>query len=152
MIGVWLFYGVGLLPDPDSSYTMSSAQQLMWLISLVFETAFLAPGVHSLPDRKHLHNTVVALSISEATFNVLRVILLLLSLVLYLVFSRSTAKERTLNEEETHSLINGGAENGAAYGTNGQPRDKPVKKGGDAQTGNWINYVLGFKKLFPFLW
>mgnify|MGYP005989334297 CR=1 FL=1 len=152
MIGVWLFYGVGLLPDPDSSYTMSSAQQLMWLISLVFEIAFVAPGIRSLPDRQHQHDTVVALSISEATFNVLRILLLFLSLALCWVFSRSTPKERTLNEEETQSLINGGAENGAAYGTNGQPQDKPAKKSGDAQTGNWINYLLGFKKLFPFLW
>lgn len=152
MIGVWLFYGVGLLPDPDSSYTMSSAQQLMWLVSLMFEIAFLAAGVRSLPDKQHLRDTVAALSVSQATFNVLRLLLLFLSLVFYWASSRTKPKERTLNEEETQSLINGSSQNGAAYGTNGRPKDKVAKKGGDAQTGNWINYLLGFKKLFPFLW
>ena len=112
----------GLLPDPDVSYTPSDWNSYVWVVSLVFETAFLALFVSRCHGRLPV---------------------------------RSTDTDASNTPEETERLLN---RNMAPNRENGYGSTPNKSKGvlearvGDAQTTTWLDYVVGFKNLFPFLW
>lgn len=56
---------------------------------------------------------------------------------------------------ENERLLNGNVPPGreAGYGsTQDETKGVSEAKLGDAQTTTWLDYVVGFRKLFPFLW
>lgn len=151
MVGVGLFFAVGLLPDPDHSYTVSGSQQLTWLVSLAFETAFLTMGFQSMSTQGSQQD-IDPLLVAEAIFNSARVVLFVAFIALYWGTRQRPLDETSQSDEETQALLNGQEQNGVHYGTDAAKPLKPEKRSGDAQTGTWTNYILGFQKLFPFLW
>ncbi|KAF2259678.1 P-loop containing nucleoside triphosphate hydrolase protein, partial [Lojkania enalia] len=131
-IGVGLFYLAGLLPDPDDPYSVSTVNFHMWLISLVYEILLFSLRVgHDIQAQK----TSTALDALQRLFSACRIAILLLLVVLYAATTRRGYNEIEEEEGEREALLG-----------------KKPSRAGDAQTTTWLDYLLGFKKLFPFLW
>lgn len=131
-LGVGLFYLASLLPDPDHPYEVSTVNCHMWLISLVYETAWLLVKISSQPI--HYHG-ITALDATQIALASSRVLIFFSMIALYLTVNRQTYCEVEENNGERESLLG-----------------KPGKRVGDAQNTTWLDYLLGFRKLFPFLW
>ncbi|KAI1457521.1 ABC heavy metal transporter [Annulohypoxylon moriforme] len=145
---VGLFYLAGLLPDPDQPYTVSNVQWHMWIISAVYEVAWLIYQFEVQP-----HYSYGAIEIIQVTFAALRVFILLCSIVLYWALKISLRRGQPTSQDEAESLLRNGHENSWNYGTpDTKARANGYAKAGDAQTTTWLDYLLGFQKLFPFLW
>jgi ATP-binding cassette, subfamily B, vacuolar membrane transporter HMT1/ACLQ len=84
----------------------------------------------------------------------LRVILLLAMILVYWFTSSKT--ETATSPEETESLLQNGQPalpESASYGTVSKKyRAASTIHFKDAQQTTWMEYVLGFHKLFPYLW
>lgn len=146
---VGLFYLAGLLPDPDQLYTVSNVQWHVWLISAVYEVTWLIYRFDVQPLSQYANS---AIEISQVTLAVLRVLILLCSITVYWSLTRHDSG-RPASQEEAESLLRNGDEDARSYGTSStKARDKGYTKAGDAQTTTWLDYLLGFSKLFPFLW
>ncbi|KAI0549791.1 ABC heavy metal transporter [Xylaria curta] len=144
---VWLFYLAALLPDPHSPYTASSVSSNLWLLSLLYETACLAHHLMGVPNNRYKED---ALLISLAA---LRIAIFLALLVLYHGTKRWPTETDSLADENCPLLRESSSSN-SERGHNSKPLGDgdPLKRQKDAQTTTWIDYVLGFSQLFPFLW
>jgi ATP-binding cassette, subfamily B, vacuolar membrane transporter HMT1/ACLQ len=141
----------GLLPDPDVSYTPFDWNFYLWVVSLLFEVAFLALFVR----RRDGPFGRSALDISQITLSGLRILILVAMTAIYWLPLRSANTDVTNTPEETERLLNGDVASNRKIGYGSTPdRSKGVlePRVGDAQTTTWLDYVVGFKKLFPFLW
>lgn len=150
MIGVGLFFFAGLLPDPDEPYTPANWNTHTWMVCVGFETVILSIAFNGFQGS--LSNS--PLDISQIGLSILRIFVLVVMLtVFWLPHAFGIGNLNT--PEETEQLLGTGS-NGRSdtgYGTS-QNRLKGVTsvRLGDAQTTTWLDYVVGFRKLFPFLW
>ncbi|KAI1769735.1 ABC transporter type 1, transmembrane domain-containing protein [Hypoxylon cercidicola] len=152
-IAVGLFYLAALLPDPDHPYTVSDVQWHMWLISTVYETAWLA---YNLTVVQSLEGgcSYSALDIAQVTLSALRTLFLLCSIGIYWALTVRPRGERSTSQDEESSLLPGErGSNNVSYGImDAKAKGDEYAKAGDAQTTTWLDYMLGFGNLFPFLW
>jgi len=145
-LAVGLFYGAGLLPDPDVPYTPSTVQSYIWVISLCFETAWNVIGVRQCARKRC---SIVALDTLQITLSVSRPVILLTLLVTFYASSRKV--EVVTGEDE--ALLNEAIAYNNGYGTSQNKLKRPVGfKQDDAQMVTWLDYLRGFHRLFPFLW
>lgn len=101
MIAVGLFYLTGVLPDPDSPYMVSQAQQHMWLTSIPFEIVWLAYGI------KTASRVSGVLAVGDGILATLigsRVLLFSLSAALFAVSQYISDKETLCDPEEPRVL------------------------------------------------
>ncbi|KAI1662259.1 ABC heavy metal transporter [Daldinia decipiens] len=149
-IAVGLFYLAGLLPDADMPYSVTLVHFHMWLISLAYESASLHQSI-GLRSRKQ--DSHVLWYISVITFGSLRILLLLLEIALYWITAPELYNENRSFPDESDSLL---AHSSRNYTGNSRPMKSTAsdghRKGVDAQTTTWLDYLLGFRKLIPFLW
>lgn len=145
-----LFYAAGLLPDPDVPYAITETQSHMWTISLIFEIALLWTGVEALPQPTP---EVYVLESFQVALSGIRVAVLCILVGLYVLTRHKRATSSIRVEEERESLLNEHTQNSTLYGSS-QSRLKGIAlaRSGDAQTTTWLDYLLGFGRLFPFLW
>ncbi|KAK8044767.1 ABC transporter [Apiospora rasikravindrae] len=146
---VGLFYCVGLLPDPDVPYTVSKVQNCSWLISLIFEVVQIV----YLPGNHFQHGWIAILL---TTFASLRVLILICMIALFKAASHNVSNRHHIRRdpEESAGLLERNAGENGSYGAartedNGNKASRPT---GDAQTTSWLDYFLGFRKLFPYIW
>jgi hypothetical protein len=145
-MGVGLFYLAGLLHDPDHPYAVSEVQFHMWLTSMVYEVAWLCNGLVALSDNRFADNV-------QATLSASRVATLFCLITLYSLNTHWQRVDSSLLSGEYESLLGGSLEDGARYGiTSSNTVNNTFGKKSDAQTTSWLDYVLGYKSLFPFLW
>lgn len=145
-MAVGLFYLAGLFPDADEPYTATEVQCHMWLISTFYEVTLF---VMFLRNSSLLQNVSSILDATQITLAVSRILIFMCLLALYWVTVRRRNAKNPSSGEETESLLGGHM----GYGTSnisfeGNSNSRP----GDAQTTTWLDYLLGFSKLFPFLW
>ncbi|KAH8773852.1 P-loop containing nucleoside triphosphate hydrolase protein [Diaporthe sp. PMI_573] len=128
LLGVELFYLAGLLPDPDIPYQVSSVHFHIWLVSAIYETAWVICALHRTSGSGP-HN------VAQLTLGVSRVLVMLCLAFLYLG-TRPRRPSHGDEEEESNGLLSTESTNVI----------------GDAQTTTWLDYFLGFRALFPYLW
>ena len=125
----------------------------MWILSLGFEVGLLA----LFAKRCHAPLANPTLDPTQICLAALRILFLLLMLAMFLITGQDSKSRSKNTPQETESLLNAnGNANGndrTAYGTsqNKLKGNTPVRIG-DAQSTTWLDYVVGFQKLFPFLW
>lgn len=136
-----LFYVAGLLPDPDIPYQVSGVHFHIWIVSFIYETAWVLCILHpALDSGPH--------SVAQLALGVSRVLVMLCLVFLYL---GTTPRRPSHDEEESDELLSTEAANGNIYGTSHKTHDSREIIG-DAQTTTWLDYFLGFRALFPYLW
>ncbi|KAI0182493.1 P-loop containing nucleoside triphosphate hydrolase protein [Xylaria flabelliformis] len=149
-LAVGLFYLAGLFPDADAQYTHSDTDLHMWVISVVYETAWLCycafPKIRS---QSSWDATLLA-------FGVLKICLFSSMILIYFWdVLRSRGEIRINTPGENRPFLNGTLADDRCedYGTRGQTVNlKEYGNKGDAQSTTWVEYALGFRKLIPFLW
>lgn len=150
MLGVGAFFVAGLLPDADEPYTPANWNANTWVVCFVFETSILS--VILSENNALLRN--FALDLSQIALSIIRIfVLAAMFIVFWLPLAFGTYNPNTPEETERLLPANGNRVSGTEYMTS-RERLKGVNaiRAGDAQNTNWTDYVIGFKKLFPFLW
>jgi ATP-binding cassette, subfamily B, vacuolar membrane transporter HMT1/ACLQ len=152
ILAVDLFYLAGLLPDPDIPYTTNEWNIHIWCISLLFEilqlalfaarvrTPFLSPPIDA---------TQVAMA-------ALRVVLLLAMISISWFTGPKIETDTTTSPAEAESLLRNGEPvppQSISYGAVSKKfQAVKITQVNDAQQTTWLDYVVGFRKLFPYLW
>ncbi|KAI0107199.1 P-loop containing nucleoside triphosphate hydrolase protein [Nemania sp. FL0031] len=152
ILGVAAFFAAGLLPDADFPYTPASWHATTWVVCLAFEIATLSLALKSnisCPLRS------VGLDIAQYVLLAARIVLLLVMVITFW-WPKVLNTETPITIEETEPLLNaGGNLPTSGYGVSRQKLlsgGTTVPRAGDAQTTDWVDYTVGFKNLFPFLW
>jgi ATP-binding cassette, subfamily B, vacuolar membrane transporter HMT1/ACLQ len=143
LIGVLLYFAAGLLPDPDGPFEPSRSNFHSWLVAVVYEMSILVLTqfvVFSLNGHGRLE-------ISESGLGALRIILLLMMSAMFVASDRRQVWTKWNTGFEREGLISG-ADTAAAYGS--VPSSKAAKV--DAQATGWLDYFVGFRALFPYIW
>ncbi|TVY27403.1 ABC transporter [Lachnellula hyalina] len=113
----------------------------------MYESAWLLYGIQNQLENRYANAAQLALA-------AVRLIVLLCLIVLWLVTSHEEKSHSSTQSGENESLLDHGPGTDYSYGTS-KARDGNNAynaRVGDAQTTTWLDYVLGFSKLFPFLW
>lgn len=136
-VGVLLYFLAGLLPDPDGPWTPTSSHCHAWIVGALIEGLILALF---MTQRQHIDvpaallNTLVGLGIARITT---------LAFMIAIIIRRHYAVRSSLSSStpgERQGLLE-----------NGQGPPKPTKRR-DAQETGWLDYIAGFRVLFPYLW
>ncbi|KAK0705469.1 ABC transporter [Lasiosphaeris hirsuta] len=139
-VGVLLFFLAGLLPDPDGPWSPTVSNCHSWIASALLEAVIAALFV---TERRYIEvpagtlNTLVALGL--ARIFTLGVMIALVARRHYALQSRQPSS----SAGERQGLLENG-QNGQPAPRGGKPRD--------AQDSSWLDYVAGFRVLFPYLW
>ncbi|OCL06616.1 putative transport protein [Glonium stellatum] len=147
-----MYYISGLLPDPDIPYTPTNAHCHMWLVSLGFEIAWLTLAFATVPVKAFVENYMDAVQI---TLSVSRCAILACMVSIYWWSAIPKEKIDDSDEEERQGLLssNNNSSNSTEYGTpHAKLKGVAHPRTGDAQTTTYLDYIIGFSKLFPFLW
>ncbi|KAK3998119.1 P-loop containing nucleoside triphosphate hydrolase protein [Cladorrhinum sp. PSN332] len=135
-IGVLLYFLAGLLPNPDGPWSPTVSHGHAWITGLLLEaiiaTIFRTErGSIDVPNK--LLDVLIGLGIAR-----IATLVIMIALVAGRQYAlRSLLLESTSGERQ--SLL----ENG---------RGPPAKKQRDAQDSGWLDYIAGFRILFPYLW
>ncbi|RWA08688.1 hypothetical protein EKO27_g6420 [Xylaria grammica] len=145
---VGLFYLAALLPDPHTPYAASGVSSNLWLISLIYEVAWLVNNlVANMPTRE-------ASDAFLTTTAVIRVAIFLAMLVFYFGTKRELVYEEGMLPDENCPLLvetlhaNARTQNHKSS----EAANITQARRNDAQTTTWLDYIMGFSQLFPFLW
>ncbi|PGH15372.1 hypothetical protein AJ80_05556 [Polytolypa hystricis UAMH7299] len=146
-IAVFLFFLASILPDPDSKYLPSATNGHTWVIALIFEIGFATSALvgparpsqaSSSNSPEPLYNVWLALSCS-------RTACLMCICILFFV------PAKTEQDPATARLLASDNDDDNHYGTlNGQSAQQTGAI--DAQMTDWLDYLVGFAKLFPLIW
>ncbi|KAI1120237.1 P-loop containing nucleoside triphosphate hydrolase protein [Nemania abortiva] len=150
-LGVGAFFVAGLLPDADFPYTPATWHATVWVVCLAFETATL--GLTMKSDTGLLLGSI-GLNVAQYVLLVTRMVLLL-SMAIAFWSPRALDTKVPSTPEETEPLLNSNGNTASEYRASSQKLlsgSTTVRRNGDAQTTDWVDYAVGFKKLFPFLW
>jgi hypothetical protein len=120
-----------------------------WTLGVLIQAIRGKPGISSQEAGLHQPSFDILLIVLSST----RIVNFVMMIFAYR--SRKTPIPNTASGETSPLLDGGGDLEPLAYGTTrqrliGKPSD--TGKPRDAQTTEWTDYVLGFRKLFPFLW
>lgn len=142
---MFLFFAASLLPNPDTPYRPTSTNAYTWLVSLGFEFVLAIFGSisQSILRRGHGAQNQHILYLTSLLLAYGRV--LCLSVVSTIFFL--PAKNGT--DPATASLLGSESEE-SGYGT--VPGTSSATTPVDAQTTNWLDYIVGVGKLLPKTW
>lgn len=135
-VGVLLYFVAGLLPNPDGPWSPTVSHCHAWITGALLEgiiaTLFWTErGVIDVPGK--LLNALISLALARIA---------IFAVMIGLVARRQYALRSFLSEStpgERQGLLE-----------NGRPA-APAKKR-DAQDSGWLDYIAGFRILFPYLW
>ena len=142
-IGVLLYFGAGLLPDPDTPFKPSESNYHTWLIAIIFEVSIIITTRASVLK----HHGLTHLEASEAALGCARVVMLSIMSVILVPIRWTRSRKDQTNGSERQGLLE-----------NGEPTSKydsfpPIhEKVTDAQSTGWLDYFVGFSALFPYIW
>lgn len=154
ILAVLFFFIAGLAPDPDEAYHAEVSNMLTWVAACAFEIATLV--FIYLPNR-YPGSELWRVYTTAALLSIIRVIILLLMIITYVILERPLYRG---DADETESLLGSEYQNGHAngnashesYGSTKPSTPQPTTKVFDPQSSTWLNYLAGFKHLFPFIW
>lgn len=113
----------------------------MWILAICFEVVILV----IIGNARGNSNYSVDLEAGELAVGALRTLLLVLMTGCFLVGHNNYHSLRSTSVEREALLGNGHAQ--AQQKPNS---DRHISK--DAQSTGWLDYFIGFKKLFPYVW
>ena len=113
----------------------------MWMLAICFEVVIIATA----GAIEGQWNRTDVLETSKLAIGALRILLLTAMAGAFLV-EQSHLRASAVNEQESESLLG----NGHAQNKYDGSLVKPMRQ--DAQSTGWLDYFIGFKKLFPYVW
>lgn len=147
-MGVLLYFLAGLLPNPDGPWSPTASNCHAWITAILLEAVIAAvfkSQQHSIEVPAHLLDTLFALGLARiATLSVMTALLVRREFAL-----RSTSTVST--PEERQGLLENGQGQPNHYGA-AQTAKLAAGKPRDAQSSGWLDYIAGFRVLFPYLW
>ena len=132
-----VYFGVGLLPDPDGPFTPGIPNFHTWLVAIVFEILIVIVSNNSASSRKDIYITIGS--------GALRILLLLSMVTLFIIRQRKVRRYVSGTDSERQYLVED-----SAFSRNYGVSAMQEKLAG--QPVGWINYFYGFSKLFPYIW
>lgn len=157
---MFLFFLAGLLPNPDGPWYPTVSHCHAWVTAVIVEAviaAVLKTEGPSIRISAALLDALVALGVAR----ILALLIMIAVLVRRQYALRSSASTSTT--EERQGLLENGQGPPASYGGahdhghghghgHGQVGKPPAGKPRDAQGSGWLDYIAGFRVLFPYLW
>ncbi|KAF2276637.1 uncharacterized protein EI97DRAFT_432879 [Westerdykella ornata] len=135
---IFLYFAAGLLPSPDGPFHPSAAHCYTWITAATMEGAVLTLS---------LKFDIVAFGLVQSILASLRIAVLLCMSGIHLYLQIDV----TLNwneASETEALLNTNSE---GYGTSNKP-SSVSHTAPKREQGGWLDYFIGFRILFPYLW
>lgn len=147
-LGVLLYFLGGLLPDPDGPWTPNTAHAIAWLAGIILE-AVIAAVLFSQKDRIQVSSKLLD---NLFSLSIARLVLLLFMIIVLArrQWALKTPKHAGSSSEHQSLLENGEPANG--YGSTPADGVKAPPKKPAAQKSGWLDYIAGFRVLFPYLW
>ncbi|KAI0508619.1 heavy metal tolerance protein [Xylaria bambusicola] len=153
LCAVALFYIAGVLPDPDNPFTATQVSFHTWIVSLLNESIWII-AYFSVRDSDITLSPISKWEIIEIVLGSSRIAILSGLVWIYWRIS----KWRYNDQRESRALLGPSsithAENGVTshYGSTSGSTGGISGRDGDAQTTTWLDYLVGFRKILPFLW
>jgi ABC-type transport system involved in Fe-S cluster assembly fused permease/ATPase subunit len=139
-VGLLLFFLAGLLPNPDGPWSPTASNCHAWVAGAMLEgviTALFGTHQRHIDMPAKLLDALVGLGIARiATLTVM------IGLVVRRHYALRSSLSSSTSGERQGLLENGNGH--AAPGAGGKPRDP--------QSSGWLDYIAGFRVLFPYLW
>jgi hypothetical protein len=146
-IGALLYFLGGLLPDPDGPWCPTVAHGIAWVFGILIEAVIVAVFA-SQQQRIHVPSDLID---SLVGLGVARLFLLMVMIAILARREYELKPKHTGSSSEHESLLeNGDGVNG--YGSTPANGPKAPPKKPDAQSTGWLDYIAGFRILFPYLW
>ncbi|KAI1934442.1 hypothetical protein LOZ66_005910 [Ophidiomyces ophidiicola] len=146
-IAVFLFFFASILPDPDTAYQPSLTSAHTWATALPFEiglTALISISSAHPSARYDPHGSKILYS-GLLLFGYCRIICLTSACILFF------APAKAESDPAATSLLGSESGDDSQYGTLDGTKSRPSAST-DAQLTNWLDYLVGFGKLFPLIW
>ena len=143
-----LYFAAGLLPDPDGHFTPIVPNFHTWIAAISFEVAVLL--ISGLRPRFSDSNYLAIMEAVRFSSGILKACILL---VMCAVFVRCERRIHSSSKDRDYErLLTNGHVTGPNYDSVNEPSlHKPSIKA-DAQTTGWLDYLYGFRALFPYIW
>ena len=145
-----LYFAAGLLPDPDGPFTPMLPNLHTWTAAIGFEISLLLAS--NLKSRFLDSDSPTFVEVILFTCRLLKACLLIAMCGVFIGWRRRMRKYVDGKDGDCEHLLANG--HGVAPSYNGvplPPSNKPAIKA-DAQTTGWLDYLYGFRALFPFIW
>ncbi|KAF2264633.1 ABC heavy metal transporter [Lojkania enalia] len=130
-IAVSLYFGAGLLPDPDGPFQPIAAHFGTWIYAFSAEVFLILTNQPFISDMK-----TAWLLLSS-----LRIAALGCMCCIYLWIKRGSLQAQTI---ETERLLNSAMPKDTFYGA--------IPTSANQRKGGWPEYLIGFRILFPYIW
>ncbi|KAH6622681.1 P-loop containing nucleoside triphosphate hydrolase protein [Chaetomium tenue] len=140
-VGLLLLFLAGLLPNPDGPWSPTASNCHSWVAGAMLEGVIIAlfgTQQRYIKVQPKLRDALLGLGIARiATFVVMIAFVVRRHYAL-----RSSRLSSTTGERQ--GLLENGNGHAAPRGKGGKPRDP--------QSSGWLDYIAGFRVLFPYLW
>jgi ATP-binding cassette, subfamily B, vacuolar membrane transporter HMT1/ACLQ len=136
-IALFVYFGSGLLPDPDGPFDPGTPHFHAWLIAIVFEIPILVILRKTSSKGGEAHIT--------AGIGGSRIFLFILMTGIFALRNRRYVWQSSVLDVERESLLGNGAASHpyTDLTASREPKSKPV---------GWVDYLYGFRRLFPYIW
>ncbi|KAK6083152.1 heavy metal tolerance protein [Seiridium cupressi] len=146
-LGALFYFLGGLLPDPDGPWNPTVAHGIAWVFGILIEAVIVALFLTQQQSITVPSNVLDSL----AGLGVARLFLILIMIAALARRQYELRPKRAGSSPEHESLLeNGEGTNG--YGSTPGNAAKATPKKSDAQSTGWLDYIAGFRILFPYLW
>ncbi|KAH8585421.1 putative ABC heavy metal transporter [Bisporella sp. PMI_857] len=139
-VALAVFFGSGLLPDPDGPFKPGRPNCHAWLVAIAFEISL------AIIDNIKAANPS-QLWIIASILGGLRILILLLMTAVFVYHEQRKLWKEFGTDEERESFASNRDGNSPNYGA-----AKPPDIQGQARDGGWLAYFDGFRRLFPYIW
>lgn len=154
-MGVLLYFLAGLLPNPDGPWSPTVSNCHVWVAAVLLEAVIAA--VLKLQQRfievpTDLLDTLFALALARIV-----VLLVMTAVLVRRQFASRPTVSASSTPEERQGLLGNGQGQPDHYGAthahgHAQAAKPPTGRPRDAQSSGWLDYIAGFRILFPYLW
>lgn len=145
-----LFFTAGLLPDPEGPFTPKLSNLFAWLSCMMLDVSALVV-IH---QSSHVREATSGSAESHAALVIARNVVLGSMACLFLLTRRHSLGDDEWESEESGPLLSSG--NAASKDSYGAAKSGATatarERKGDAQSTGWVDYFIGFRVLFPYLW
>ncbi|TVY93794.1 ABC transporter, partial [Lachnellula willkommii] len=139
-IALAVFFGSGLLPDPDGPFKPGRPNYHAWLVAVAFEISLALICSSKTASSSPLR--VIASALGG-----LRILILLLMTAAFLYQERRRLQKDFGTDGERQSFIGNGNGDSLNYGAT-----KPSQSHAPGRGRGWLAYFDGFRRLFPYIW
>jgi ABC-type transport system involved in Fe-S cluster assembly fused permease/ATPase subunit len=140
-VGLLLFFLAGLLPDPDGPWSPTASNCHAWIAGAMLEGVIIAlfgTQQRYIKVDPKLRDALIGLGIAR-----IATLVVMIALVVRRHYALRSSRLNSTSGERQGLLENGNG-HAAPRAKSGKPRDP--------QSSGWLDYIAGFRVLFPYLW